>query len=319
MIGYSPKAMHKTITRRGFTGSISAAGVLAGMGFSALAAVARAAAAHLTAEELANNVVWIRGAGANLLALKDAQGIVFIDGGLKAHADAVLKLAERELGGGRAHTLVNTHWHAEHTGLNEKLGKTGAKIIAHEQTRLWLSTTVRYKPDDPPIRPLPKSAQPNQTTWNEGELAVGSETLRYGLLAQAHTDGDLYVKLAKANVLVTGGVVAGNGWPTPDWVTGGAITGLANGYRTLLAQCDDATRVVTAYGTRLYTKADLQAESEIIAKLSGELSRMMRAGFGPEDVLAAQPAKDHVARLGDPSQFLVESFKSLWPRLAPDA
>jgi glyoxylase-like metal-dependent hydrolase (beta-lactamase superfamily II) len=277
------------------------------------------AAARLGSEKLADNLLWIRGAGANVLALRDAQGLVFIDGGLKANADAVLKLAERELGRGRAHTLINTHWHAEHTGLNEKLGKAGARIIAHEQTRLWLSTTVRYGVDAQVIRPLPKVAQPNATTWNSGELAVGNETLQYALLSQAHTDGDLYVKLAQANVLVTGGVVAGNGWPTPDWVTGGAITGLAAGYRTLIAQCDDATRVVTASGDKLYTKADLQAEAEIINRLSGELSRMMRAGFGPEDVLAAAPAKDYVGRMGDPTQFLVESFKSLWPRLAPDA
>ncbi len=54
---------------------------------------------------------------------------------------------------------------------------------------------------------------------------MGAETLCYGYLSQAHTDGDLYVKLAKANVLVTGGVVAGSGWPTADWVTGGWING----------------------------------------------------------------------------------------------
>jgi ATP phosphoribosyltransferase regulatory subunit HisZ len=102
-------------------------------------------------------------------------------------------------------------------------------------------------------------------------------------------------------------------------VTGGAITGNVNGYRALLAQCDDNTRVLTAYGDKLYSKADLQAESEVINKLSGELSRMMRAGFGPEDVLAAEPAKEYVARFGDPTEFLVQSFKGLWPRLAPDA
>jgi hypothetical protein len=46
---------------------------------------------------------------------------------------------------------------------------------------------------------------------------------------------------------------------------------------------------------------------------------MMRAGAGPADMLAANPAKDHVAKFGDPTRFLTESFKSLWPRLAPDA
>jgi glyoxylase-like metal-dependent hydrolase (beta-lactamase superfamily II) len=293
--------------------------MLQGVGLAALAPLGRATERGLTAEPLADGLVWIRGAGANLLALKDPQGLIFIDGGLKANADAVLKLAEGQLGSARAHTLFNTHWHAEHTGLNEKLGKAGATIIAHENTRLWLSTTVRYELDAPPIRPLPKTAQPNKTSWSEGELTAGSETLRYAPMFQAHTDGDLYVKLTGANVLVTGGVVPGNGWPTPDWVTGGAITGTVNGYRSLIAQCDDATRVVTAHGERLYTRADLQTELDIISRISGELSRMMRAGFGPADVLAAGPAQDHVARLGDPTQFLVESFKSLWPRLAPDA
>ncbi len=49
-------------------------------------------------------------------------------------------------------------------------------------------------------------------------------------------------------------------------------------------------------------KPDLQAELDILNKLSTELGRMMRAGFGPEDVLAANPAKDYVARMGDPRQ-----------------
>jgi glyoxylase-like metal-dependent hydrolase (beta-lactamase superfamily II) len=289
-------------------------GVLAGV-----PGKAGAAAANLVFERLAEGLIWIRGAGANLLALKDAEGLLFIDGGLKANASEVLKLAQRELGAMKAHTLLNTHWHGEHTGLNETLGKQGARIIAHEQTRLWLSTKVRYNPDDAPILPLPQVARPNQTTWTGGEVKAGGETLSYGYLSQAHTDGDLYVKLARANVLVTGGVVAGNGWPTADWVTGGWINGTVNGYRALLGQCDDATRIVTANGERLYRKAELQAELEILSKLSNELGRMMRAGFGPEDVLAASPAKEYIARLGDPTNFLVESFKGMWPRNAPDA
>jgi hypothetical protein len=302
--------MRPSTTRRQFLGSISAL---------ACAGLSDAAAPRLEAERLAEDVLWIRGAGANLLALRDARGLVFIDGGLAEQAGAVLALAAQELGAAPAHTLIDTHWHAEHTGLNDVLGRQGATIIAHEHTRLWLSTTVRYTPDGPPIRPLPKHAQPNRTTWTGGELAVGSETLHYALLPQAHTDGDLYVKLAKANVLVTGGVVAGNGWPVPDWVTGGWINGTVNGYRTLVGQCDADTRVVTADGARLLTKADLEAELQILAKLGAELARMMRAGFGPADVLAAEPAKEYVARMGDPTRFLTESFKSLWPRLAPDA
>jgi glyoxylase-like metal-dependent hydrolase (beta-lactamase superfamily II) len=311
--------MKTNTSRRGFLGSLSAAVLLPSGTLGTLANRALAANQALTAEALGDGLVWIRGAGANLLALRDADGLLFVDGGLASHASEVLKLAQQKLGAGAAHTLINTHWHHEHTGLNERLGKTGAKIVAHEWTRLWLSTKVRYEADDPPILPLPKFARPNATTWTGGELSAGNETLRYGYLSQAHTSGDLYVKLERANVLVTGGVVAGNGWPTADWVTGGCITGTVSGYRALIGLCDDATRVLTANGDKLYTKADLQAESEVISKLSGELSRMMRAGFGPEDMLKAEPAKAYVEKFGDPTEFLVQSFKGLWPRLAPDA
>ncbi len=311
--------MKTNLTRRGFIGSVSGAALLHGAGMSVLSGQVLAAGSALSAEPLADGVLWIRGAGANVVALRDTAGLAFIDGGLKAHSAELLKLAQQQLGKTAVHTLINTHWHPEQTGLNEVAGKQGAKIIAHENTKLWLSTTVRYTPDGPPILPLPAAARPNATTYNTGEVKVGDETLRYGYLSQAHTDGDLYVKLVNANVLVTGGVVAGNGWPTADWVTGGAITGTVGGYRTLIGLCDDRTRVVTERGTRLFAKADLQAESEMVSKLSDQVSRMIRAGFGPADVLAANPARDYVAKMGDASQFLVESVKGLWPRLAPDA
>jgi glyoxylase-like metal-dependent hydrolase (beta-lactamase superfamily II) len=311
--------MNTILTRRSFIGSVSAGAVLGGAGWGALSGPVMAAASPLTLESLADGLIWIRGAGANVVVLRDAAGLAFIDGGLKARSAELLKVAQQQLGKTAVHTLINTHWHPEQTGLNDIAGKQGAKIIAHENTKLWLGTTVRYTPDGPPILPLPAAARPNATTYTTGEVKVGDETLRYGYLSQAHTDGDLYVKLVNANVLVTGGVVAGNGWPTADWVTGGAISGTAGGYRTLLGLCDDRTRVITERGTRLFTRADLQAESDIVSKLSDQLSRMIRAGQGPADVLAANPARDYEARMGDARHFLVESVKGLWPRLAPDA
>jgi glyoxylase-like metal-dependent hydrolase (beta-lactamase superfamily II) len=313
----------KVLPRRQFLASVSGtvlSGCLLGAGLPRQARAAPAASdGALRALPLADGVRLIQGAGCNVLALRDERGLVFIDGGLKARASALLSLAQKELGTGSAHTLLNTHWHPEHTGLNELLGRQHAKIMAHENTRLWLSTTVRYQPDGPPLGPLAAAGLPNETTYGSGELKVGDETLKYGYLLQAHTDGDLYVKLARANVLVTGGVVAGDAWPTADWVTGGWINGTVTGYRTLIGQCDDNTRIISASGARLYSKADLTAEVDILSKLADQLGKMMRAGFGPTDMLAANPAKDYAAKLGDPGVFLTESFKSLWPRLAPDA
>jgi glyoxylase-like metal-dependent hydrolase (beta-lactamase superfamily II) len=314
----------KMLPRREFLASLSGTLVGAAVPTGSMLSRSRPAVAaprkiSLKAQLLDDGVLLIHGAGCNVLALRSEAGIVFIDGGLKAHGKALLALAQKQLGARSASALVNTHWHTDHTGLNELLGRQGAKIISHENTRLWLSTTVRYQPDGPPIGPMPTSGLPTQTTYSSGELKAGDETLKYGYLLQAHTDGDLFVKLTRANVLVTGGVVAGDAWPVSDWVTGGWINGTVNGYRTLIAQCDDNTRVVTANGARLYSRADLAAELDILSKVADQLGKMMRAGFGPADMLAANPARDYAAKLGDPVEFLTQSFKSLWPRLAPDA
>jgi glyoxylase-like metal-dependent hydrolase (beta-lactamase superfamily II) len=308
--------MKSCLDRRSFVTSLGAATALGALRPGALFAKSRDA---LVAEHLADNLLLVRGAGANVVVLRNDAGLTFVDGGLAENSSALLSLAQRELGTKQVHTLVNTHWHREQTGLNERLGKQGVKIIAHENTRLWLSTTVRYEPDGPPFLPLPASARPNDTTYNTGELKLGDETARYGYLSQAHTDGDLYVYFTRANVLVTGGVVAGNGWPTADWVTGGWINGTVAGYKTLMDLCNESTRVVTANGDKLITKAELQSERDMLAKLSEQLGKMMRAGFGPADMLAANPARDYAAKMGEPTRFLTESFKSMWPRMAPDA
>jgi cyclase len=309
--------MKSWLDRRSFVTSLGAATALGALRPGSL--LAKGSRDALVADHLVDNLLLVRGAGANVVVFRDDAGLTFVDGGLATNGPALLSLVQRELGTKQVHALINTHWHREHTGLNERLGKQGVKIISHENTRLWLSTTVRYEPDGPPLLPLPAAARPNDTTYTTGELKLGDETARYGYLSQAHTDGDLYVYFTRANVLVTGGVVAGNGWPTADWVTGGWINGTVAGYKTLMDLCNDSTRVVTAYGDKLLTKADLQTERDMLAKLSEQLGKMMRAGFGPADMLAANPAKDYAAKMGDPTRFLTESFKSMWPRMAPDA
>ena len=68
------------------------------------------------------------------------------------------------------HTLFNTHWHPEQTGLNETLGKSGATIIAQENTRLWLTTDVKWPWSEETVEPLPAEGRPNKTFYGSDEL-----------------------------------------------------------------------------------------------------------------------------------------------------
>ena len=83
-----------------------------------------------------------------------------------------------------------------------RLGKAGAAIIAHENTRLWLTTDVTWPWNGRRFTRLPKIAQPNKTFYTTGQLESG---VRYGYIPDAaHTDGDLYVHFPKQNVLAVG-------------------------------------------------------------------------------------------------------------------
>src|SRR4051794_6676242 len=72
---------------------------------------------------------------ANVVAQTGGNGVLLVDGGSASGSNAVMKAVAALPGGGAVRTLFNTHWHPEQTGSNELLGKAGATIIAHENTR----------------------------------------------------------------------------------------------------------------------------------------------------------------------------------------
>jgi glyoxylase-like metal-dependent hydrolase (beta-lactamase superfamily II) len=258
------------------------------------------------------------GAGANVVAAKGPYGLVLVDGGAAMHSPDLIATALRVSGASKVQALFNTHWHPEQTGSNEALGTQGVKIIAHKNTQLWLTRkiTVDWRPGT--YGPLSAKGLPNETIYTKGSLALGDEQLDYGYLPQAHTDGDIYVFFRKANVLVAGGVLTSDSWPVVDYQTGGWIAGLIAGLDSLIKLSDDSTKIVPADG-RVLTKKDLQAQRTTYFTIYDRLVKCLTRGLSPEEALATEPAKGINQEWGDPSQFALASFKSLWGHYAPDA
>jgi len=253
---------------------------------------------------------------ANVLVQIDAKGVMLVDGGSARGSDALLKAVSGLPGAGPVHTLFNTHWHPEQTGSNERLGKAGTTIIAHENTRLWLGQNITWPWNGQRFAKLPKIAQPNKTFYTTGKL---DSDVRYGYIADAaHTDGDLYVYFPKQNVLAVGGAVSGQGWPVVDWWTGGWIGGIVGGLQRLQTVANADTRIVPADGPVL-SLADLKTQVDMYGKIYDTLSQMMNKGRGPTEAVAAQPAKEFEAKMGNSDEFIRRSFESLWGYLSPDA
>jgi cyclase len=282
------------------------------------AAPAQAAADAPAMERLADDLFVLRIPGeANVVVHTTPEGVVLVDGGSARAAEAIVKAVASLPGGGTIHTLFNTHWHPEQTGLNERLGSAGKTIIAQENTRLWLAADVTWPWNGQRFKRLPKVAQPNKTFYTTGELPGGG--VRYGHIPDAaHTDGDLYVHFPKQNVLAVGDAVSGQGWPVVDWASGGWIGGIVGGLQRIGALADENTRIVPGRGPVL-SFADLKAQSDMYGTIYERLTQLLNKGRGPTEAVEARPAKEFEARMGNPDEFVRRSFESLWAYLSPDA
>jgi glyoxylase-like metal-dependent hydrolase (beta-lactamase superfamily II) len=253
---------------------------------------------------------------ANVVVHTGAEGALLVDGGSAGASDALMKAIAALPGGGPVHTIFNTHWHPEQTGSNERLGKAGRTIIAHENTRLWLTTDVTWSWSGKHFTRLPRVAQPNKTFYTTAELPSG---IRYGYIPDAaHTDGDLYVYFPRQNVLAVGDVVSGEGWPVVDWATGGWIGGIVGALQRLQTLANEETRIVAGRG-KLLGPPDLKAQYEMYGTIYDRLSRQLNAGRGPDEVVAARPTKEFDPQMGNGDEFVRRAFESLWAYVSPDA
>ena len=274
-------------------------------------------ATRSASERLADDLFLIRIPGeANILAHTSSAGVLLVDGGSAGAADAVMKAVSSLPGGGQVHTLFNTHWHPEQTGLNERLGKAGATIIAHENTRLWLTTDVKWPWNGREFKRLPKIAQPNKTFYANGKLDSG---IQYGYISDAaHTDGDLYVYFPQQNVLAVGDVLSNQGWPVVDWVSGGWIAGIVGGLQRISTIGNEKTVIVPGRGP-VMTMADLKTQYDMYGAIYDRLSKLLNSGRGPTEAVDAKPAKEFEAKMGNADEFVRRAFESLWAYVTPDA
>jgi glyoxylase-like metal-dependent hydrolase (beta-lactamase superfamily II) len=264
------------------------------------------------ASRLTERVTLITGAGNNVIALAGDTGSLLVDAGDAAHGADVLKLA------GKVSTVFNTHYHLESTGGNDAMAMAGAKIVAHMNTKLWMTQEIVRDWEGGKVYPprakaaLPAEAFRAASGAMLGEMSFGGERIEYGLLTQAHTDGDLFVHFKNANVLAVGDAVQPGRLPSLDWFCGGWIGGMMNAQKALLDRADDQTKIVPASGP-VMTKADLQASHATIVKIREKLVGLVKKGQGAQNMIDAKAVDEFKDVMpGDAATFLYVAYRGLW-------
>jgi cyclase len=311
--------MQRMTTRRSLLqASLGAAGVAASAGLVgslvAPAAYAKTKPDPIASTPLADDLFLIEGAGANVVVAKSGDGLLLIDGGLRERTRDLMKVIAGITGQRRVTQLVNTHWHWNHTGSNEALAKSGAAILAHENTKLWLGAEIISPWEGRTYEPRPPTALPTQTFFYDADakpLSFGDQKLEYSLMPGAHTDGDIYVFFPRQNVMVGGGVISGGDYPIVDYVTGGWLGGMIGGLKAMLKKGDANTRFVSGKGP-LRTRADLEAQIDVCFTALSKIGESYYKGQTWNELVASKPMRDFDARWGNPDTFLRVAYEGAW-------
>ena len=152
------------VTRRTvLNATLAGAASLCAPGFATAALRSAKEKAEITVAPLADDLLLLQGAGSNVVVATSPQSLLMVDGGSPERSGELLKLIAKHTGGRPIETLLNTHWHWDHTGSNEAAAERGAAVIAHENTKLWLGTEVISKWENRTYPPRPAKALPTRT------------------------------------------------------------------------------------------------------------------------------------------------------------
>ncbi len=264
-----------------------------------------------TATDLGGGLTLIGGAGSNVLVAEGPDSVVIVGGGHPENAQALMAEISRLTNDKPVSALFNTNWRRENCGLNTVLGPQGTPIIAHENTRLWQNAEFHADWEGTDYTPWVKAEQASQTFYTNGSLALGDETIEYGLFGQCSTDGDIYVRFTKADVLFVGSMLAVDTYLLLDYVTGGWINGAQKSNTGLLALTTETTKVIATAGGVL-SKAALEAQGAVLDHAYAKVAEAFQTGRSLEDFIAADPMADYRSSLGDPTLFLTLLYKGTW-------
>lgn len=245
-------------------------------------------ATPIATNRLSANLVMLSGPGGNVAALHGADGVVIVDTFVKP-AWAALKPTLDALGGGPLKLAIDTHWHFDHADNNDRVRETGAATLAHENTRTRLSEShdvlgMKF-PASPP------AALPTQTFKDSHTVYANGETLQLSYVKPAHTDTDIAVMFANANVLHMGDLFFNGFYPFIDASTGGNINGMIASADTALQLVNAQTKIIPGHGP-LGDKASLGKYRDMMVTVRDRVQKLKSSGQTLEQVIAAKPTKD---------------------------
>jgi glyoxylase-like metal-dependent hydrolase (beta-lactamase superfamily II) len=279
--------------------------------------------------------VWMINAGSvNVAAQIGDQGVLLVDTGTEAAADAILAEVRRLAGDKPIRYIVNTHAHRDHTGGNAKIAAAGksiisgnfaaqagagaanaAKILAYEQTQILMLEAG-------PLA-VPEAGRPTDTFFVEKDaFYFNDEAVELLHQPDAHTSGDVLVHFRKSDVIAAGDVYINTTFPVIDRDHGGSYAGILAALNRIIDitvprdKEEGGTYVIPGHG-RLADEADVVDYRDMATIVRDRLRDAIDRKMTLEQVKAGRLVRDYEGRFGaaqgawTTDAFLEAAYRSL--------
>lgn len=239
--------------------------------------------------KLTNSIYMLEGSGGNIALCTGNDGAFIIDDQFAPLTSKILaaiaKVTDKPV-----QFVINTHWHFDHTGGNENLGKEGAIIVSQENSRRRMQAD-QFLGSPPQKQAAYSSAGLPKVTFAESiNFYYNQETIRIFHIAEAHTDGDAIIYFEKSNVVHMGDVFVRYGFPFIDEPNGGDVNGMITTIDSVLKRIDTNTTIIPGHG-QLSKKQDLEDYNTMLKTIRDRVKAQMDKGKTLDQIVAADPTK----------------------------
>ena len=255
-------------------------------------------AVEIEVVDVSEGVYMLVGAGGNIGVSVGDDGAFLVDDQFAPLTGKILA-AIATLTEAPVRFVVNTHFHGDHTGGNENLGKAGAIIVAHENVRNRMSMEQfreshgRSSPASPPeALPVVTFTEGLTFHWNGDQIRVFHDRMGH-----AHTDGDAIVHFVQANVIHMGDTYFNGMYPFIDVNSGGDVRGLIQVVNRVIHMADDDTKIIPGHGP-LSNRAELTAYRDMLQAVVRAVEEGMEKALGLDAIVAQNPTRIYDAAWG---------------------
>lgn len=259
-----------------------------------------AAKSKIRIQAVRRNISILEGSGGNIAVLTGRDGKLLVDAGF-AVSRLKIKNALNSINSDPIKHLINTHWHTDHTDGNAWLHEAGAVIRAHENTRKHLSVATRVEGWTYTFPAASSGALPAKVFGGDCRLEFNGTNLSLKYYGPSHTDSDISVTFAEADVIHVGDTWWNGVYPFIDYSTGGSIDGTIRAAEANLAAVTERTIVIPGHGA-VGGKSDLAEYRDMLVAIRQNVGRMKKQGRSLQETVAARPTAAFDARWG---QFLI--------------